>query len=170
MFLIFLAVIETSLMSVKVFVVLSQNRPCPVFKSISAILESTQWFIDYDTKGDLFCFLFLFVFFFVFFLFFVFVFFLLLLNMLLVLPMSYKTKRCIVEFLVSACQIWPALWKKSEKNGAFTVELISCVQYCSDPDHTLPRESKKIVQELQMSLTLIQSLNHRFVVVLMKKT
>ena len=34
----------------------------------------------------------------------------------------------------------------------------------------LPRESKKIVQELQMSLTLIKSLNHRFVVVLMKKT
>ena len=34
----------------------------------------------------------------------------------------------------------------------------------------IPRESKKIVQELQMSLTLIKSLNHRFVVVLMKKT
>ena len=34
----------------------------------------------------------------------------------------------------------------------------------------IPRESKKIVQELQMSLTLIKSLNYRFVVVLMKKT
>ena len=34
----------------------------------------------------------------------------------------------------------------------------------------IPRESKKIVQELQMSLTLIKSLNHKFVVVLMKKT
>ena len=34
----------------------------------------------------------------------------------------------------------------------------------------VPRESKKIVQELQMFLTLIKSLNHRFVVVLMKKT
>ena len=34
----FLAVTETLLMSVKVFLVLSQNRPCPVFESISAIL------------------------------------------------------------------------------------------------------------------------------------
>ena len=33
-----LAVTETLLMSVKVYLVLSQNRPCPVFKSISAIL------------------------------------------------------------------------------------------------------------------------------------
>ena len=34
----FLAVTELLFMSVKVFLVLSQNRPCPVFKSISAIL------------------------------------------------------------------------------------------------------------------------------------
>ena len=32
LFLIFLAVTETLLMSVKVFLGLSQNRPCPVFK------------------------------------------------------------------------------------------------------------------------------------------
>ena len=32
------------------------------------------------------------------------------------------------------------------------------------------KKKKKIAQELQMSLTLIKSLNHRFVVVLMKET
>ena len=37
-----------------------------------------------------------------------------------------------------------------------------------EDDIPIPRESKKIVQELQMSLTLIKSLNHIFVVVLMK--
>ena len=55
--------------------------------------------------------------------------------------------------------------------GDFNIDILkNNGKYIDDFLDLIPRESKKIVQELQMSLTLIKSLNHRFVVVLMKKT